>query len=257
MQLEQSLRQLRLPSFIANYSSVATEIEQQKNISLVEYLEALVQLELESRAQNKVARLVKKAGLHNHKLLVEFELNEVPSLLPSKLYELAQGAFIDRVENLLIFGATGTGKTHLCSGLAHKWCLLGKRVYYTKAGNLAAELASAQATSTTLELRKKLDKNDVIIIDDLLLYQYTKTEQALLMNLLSDYYEIKSLVISAHLPFARWSEALNNELAVMMVVDKLVHHSIIVELNTESYRAKQAKKKQLNLEGKQKTINDN
>jgi DNA replication protein DnaC len=244
MQLEQSLKKLRLPGFIANYQDLAVEFEQQKNYSVVEYLDVLVQLELENRAQNKVARLAKNAGLRTHKLLNEFDLAEVPSLLPSKLYELAKGTFIDRHDNLLIFGATGTGKTHLCSGLAHKWCLAGYRVYYSKAASLVAELVSAQTATTLPRLRKKLDRHDIVIIDDLLHHQYTRSELAMLLTLLSDYYETKAVLISAHLPFIKWRDYLNDEIAVAMMVDKLIHHSIIIELNTESYRIKQAKKLQ-------------
>jgi DNA replication protein DnaC len=252
MQLEQSLKKLRLPGFIANYQDLAIEFEQQKNYSVIEYLEALVQREMESRAQSKVAKLAKNAGLRTHKLLNEFDLTEVPSLFPSKLYELAKGAFIDRHDNLIILGSTGTGKTHLCSGLAHKWCLAGYRVYYAKAANLVAELVSAQTATTLPKVRKKLDRHDVIIIDDLLQHQYTRSELAMLLTILSDYYETKTVLISAHLPFAKWADHLNDEVAVTMMVDKLVHHSIIIELNTESYRMKQAKKAQQIKEKKSK-----
>ena len=244
MQLEQSLKKLRLPGFIANYHDLVIEFEQRKNHSIIEYLEALVQTELESRAQNKFAKLTRDAGLRTHKLLSEFDLTEVPNLLPSSLYELARGAFINRHDNLIIFGSTGTGKTHLCSGLAHKWCLAGYRVYYASASNLVAELVSAQTATTLPQLRKKLDKHDVIIIDDLLQHQYTRSELAMLLTMLSDYYEYKAVVITAHLPFAKWGDYLNDEIAITMMVDKLVHHSIIIELNTESYRMKQAKKAQ-------------
>lgn len=242
MELEQSLKQLRLPNISANYHAMAIEFERQKNISVIEYLEALVKLEIEGRAQNKIIKLTKNVGLRTHKLLAEFDLTEVPSLLPSKLYELAKGDFIGRHDNLLIFGATGTGKTHLCSGLAHKWCLAGYRVYYCQAASLVAELLSAQAANDLPRLRKQLNRNDIIIVDDLLQHQYARAELAMLMNLLSDCYETKSILISAHLPFAKWNNALNDEVAVTMMVDKLVHHAIIVELNTESYRMKQAKK---------------
>jgi len=111
-----------------------------RNLSSIDYLEELVRLQVESSAQNKVAQIIKNAGLHTNKLLSEFDLVEVPSLLPTKLHELAQGSFIAKSENLLIFGGTGSGKTYLCSGLANKWCIGGNRVYYTNAANLVAEL---------------------------------------------------------------------------------------------------------------------
>ena len=243
MPLELALKKLRLPSFLTNYKSLAITYEQQERFSAVEYLEELVRLQIESSAQNKVTRVIQNAGFAANKLLSEFDLTEVPSLLPSKLYELAQVGFISNVENLLIFGGTGTGKTHLCSGLAHKWCLAGKRVYYSSAANLVAELVATQSTTNLRKLHKKLNRNDVIIIEDILHHHYTRQELTLLMSLLADYYERKSIVISAHLPFAKWAEALNDELAVTAMVDKLVHHANIIELNTESYRIKQAKRR--------------
>ena len=131
MQLEKALTKLRLPSFLANYKSLALTYEQQGKFSLVEYLEDLVNLQLESSAHNKVARLIRNAGLRSNKLLNNFDIAEVPNLLPSKLHELIQGEFISKTENLLIFGGTGTGKTHLCNGLANKWCLAGiKGIHY-------------------------------------------------------------------------------------------------------------------------------
>jgi DNA replication protein DnaC len=243
MQLELALKRLRLPSFLANYKSLALAYEQQGRFSAVEYLDELVRLQMDSSAQNKIARIVQNAGFKVHKLLSEFDLDEVPSLLPSKLHELTQVDFISRVENLIIFGGTGTGKTHLCSGLAHKWCLAGKRVYYSNAASLVAELVATQSTTDLRKLYKKLNRNDVIIIEDILHHHYTKQELSLLMSLLSDYYERKSVVISAHLPFAKWAEFLHDELAITAMVDKLVHHANIIELNTESYRIKQARRR--------------
>lgn len=242
-QLDQALKKLRLPSFLANYQALAISFEQQGRFSAVEYLEELVRLQIESSAQNKVARIIKDAGLQTNKLLNEFDLAEVPSLLPSKLHELGQGDFISKAENLLIFGGTGSGKTHLCNGLANKWCIAGTRVHYTSAANLVAELVIAQSAASLRQLHKRLNRNSVIIIEDILQHHYTRQELTLLMSLLADYYEKKSIVISAHLPFAKWAEVLNDEMAVAMMIDKLVHHAHIVELNTESYRLKQARRR--------------
>jgi len=243
MPLDQDLKKLRLPSFLANYQALAISFEQQGRFSAVEYLEELVRLQIESSAQNKVARIIQNAGLHTNKLLSEFDLAEVTSLLPSKLHELAQGDFIAKAENLLIFGGTGTGKTHLCSGLANKWCIAGNRVYYTSAANLVSELAINQSASNLRKLRKRLDRHSVIIIEDILHHHYTRQELTLMLSLVADYYEEKSIVISAHLPFAKWAEALNDEIAVVTMIDKLVHHAHIIELNTESYRLKQARRR--------------
>jgi len=248
MQLEQALKKLRLPSFLANYQTLALTFEQQERFSAVEYLEELVRLQIESSAAHKVARIVKQAGISTNKLLNTFNLAEVPSLLPSKLHELARGEFITKAENLLVFGGTGTGKTHLCNGLANKWCIDGKRVYYNSAANLVSELTATQSASNLRKFRQRLNKSDVIIIEDFLQHHYTRQELTLLISLLADYYEQKSVVISAPLPFARWTETLNDETSVATMIDKLVHHSHIIELNTESYRLKQAMQRKADTE---------
>jgi DNA replication protein DnaC len=248
MQLEQALKKLRLPCFLANYQTLALAFEQQERFSAVEYLEELVRLQIESSATHKVARIIKLSGISTNKLLNTFDLAEVPSLLPSKLHELARGEFMAKAENVLIFGGTGTGKTHLCNGLANKWCVDGKRVYYTSAANLVSELTATQSAVNSRKFRQRLNRCDVVIIENVLQHHYTRQELMLLMNLLADYYEHKSVVISAHLPFARWTEALNDEASVATMIDKLVHHSHIIELNTESYRLKQAMQRKVEKE---------
>ena len=237
MYLEQSLKKLRLSQFIENYSATAIIAEQQKQ-SMVEYLNTLVNLELETRAKNKLQRLLKKSGIRSYKSLAEFDCSEVPSLSPSQLYELGEGKFIENAGNLLIFGATGTGKSHLCSGLAYKWCMLDKKVYYTTASQLMSDLSGVGKDV----FKKQLQRQDVIIIDDLLWHDYNQLDLNLLLSLITNCYEVKSIVLSAHLPFGQWAKILKDETLAITMVDKLIHHATILELNTESYRVKSAQK---------------
>ncbi len=237
MYLEQSLKKLRLNEFIENYSTTAIVAEQQKQ-SMIEYLNTLVDLELETRTKNKLQRLLKKCGIRSYKSLAEFDCSEVPSLSPSRLYELGEGKFIENAENLLIFGATGTGKSHLCSGLAYKWCMLDKKVYYTTASQLVNDLGGIGQVA----FKKYLYRQDIIIIDDLLWHDYTPLELNLLLGIITNCYEVKSLVLSAHLPFSQWAKILKDETLAITMVDKLIHHATILELDTESYRVKSAQK---------------
>ena len=127
--LEQQLRQLLLPTFAKRYVDLATQCEaQQKNY--IDYLSSLAQEEIDNRHTIRIAKLLKKAKLPRSKHLDEFDHKRIPGLSGSLLQTLAAGQFIDRCENILVFGNPGTGKTHLSIALARQWCLQGRRVYW-------------------------------------------------------------------------------------------------------------------------------
>ena len=137
------LKSLNLSSFNEHYQSLAEKSERE-GITHVGYLHELVQLEYEQRAQRRIGRLIKEARLPRDKLLSDFESYRITGLAPSLIQRLATGDFIDRCENLLIFGNPGTGKTHLSIGLAREWCLQGRKVLYTPTARLVQELLKAK-----------------------------------------------------------------------------------------------------------------
>jgi len=156
--------------------------------------------------------------------------------------QLAQGEFIERYENIIILGNPGTGKTHLSIALAREWCLLGRKVYFTQASHLVQQLLEAKAALRLTQWIKKLDHFDVLLIDDISYVPYDRPETDVLFNLLSARYETRSTVVTSNLPFAKWDSIFKDEMTTAAAVDRLVHHSVILELNTESYRISQAKK---------------
>lgn len=239
--LEQQLRQLALPTFAKRYIELATHCETQQKNS-VEYLSLLAQEELEHRHKGRIAKLLKDAKLPRSKHLDEFDHTRIPGLSPSLLQTLAAGEFIDRYENILIFGNPGTGKTHLSIALARQWCLQGRRVYYISAASLVQKLLQAKQDLKLDQFIKKLDKSEVLLIDDISYIPFERSETDVLFQLLSERYEMRSTLITSNVPFAKWPTLFKDEMTTAALIDRLVHHSTILELNAESYRIAYAQK---------------
>ena len=151
------------------------------------------------------------------------------------------GDFIDKCENILIFGNPGTGKTHIAIALAQEWCVQARKCFFTTAANLVQQLLAAKSKLLMNNLIKRLDKFEVLIIDDISYIPYSKEESDLLFVLLAERYEQRSVVITSNLVFSKWNVIFKDEMTTAAAIDRLVHHSTIIELNAESYRMKSAK----------------
>jgi DNA replication protein DnaC len=156
---------------------------------------------------------------------------------------MAGGEFIDRCENILLFGGPGAGKTHLSIALAREWCLQGRRVYYTSASSLVQELLRAKQSLLLNQMIKRLDKFEVLLIDDISYIPFERSETDVLFQLLSERYEMRSTLITSNAVFAQWASIFKDEMTTAAVIDRLVHHSTILELNVEdSFRRAEAAK---------------
>lgn len=240
------LTDLCLPTFASCYQKVAETFEQEKK-SYTDYLQELAIRELEHRNKQRVTRLIKQAKLPRDKLLSNFDIKRIPGFSKAKIEYLVQGEFIDRYENILIFGNPGTGKTHLSIGLAREWCLVGRRVFYTTAANLVQQLLEAKTNLKLRQFIKKLDFFEILLIDDISYVPYNREETDVLFTLLADRYEMRSVLITSNLVFGKWDSIFKDEMTTSAAIDRLVHHSTILELNTESYRVATAKNKKQTL----------
>jgi DNA replication protein DnaC len=149
-------------------------------------------------------------------------------------------------ENLLIFGNPGTGKSHLSIALAREWCLRGRKCLYLTAASLVQELLIAKNKFSLNQFIKRLDRFEALIIDDISYIPYEKSESEVLFVLLAERYEQRSVVITSNLVFSKWQQIFKDEMTTNAAIDRLVHHSTILELNAESYRIKIAKGNQQN-----------
>lgn len=241
-ELEAGLKELRLPAFADKYQETATQCVAQ-NFGHVDYLQTLVNAELEDRHQNRIKKLIQKSRLPRIKHLKDFNSARIPELTQGLVNELSTGDFLDRAENLLIFGNPGTGKTHLAIALVQEWCNRGRKAIFMTAAELIQELLKAKRLRRLNEYLKNLNKNEAVVIDDISYVACDKCETDLLFLLLASRYENKSLVITSNLSLGEWGSIFKDEITTKAAVDRLVHHATILRLNAESYRKESAKKK--------------
>lgn len=241
-ELDSMLQAFHLPSFSRHYQEFARQSEKEK-VDHVGYLYQLARTESEDRYHRRTERLLRQSKLPRGKNLSEFDLSRFPSLSPSRVSALAEGACLDQCENVLIFGNPGTGKTHLSIALAREWCLRGRRIYYVTAASLVQDLLAAKRDLRFNQMLKRFDKFDGLIIDDISYIPQDRDETDVLFLLLSECYEHRSVVITSNLPFSDWGRIFKDPVTTMAAIDRLVHHSNILELNGESYRATEASKR--------------
>lgn len=241
-ELEALLHSFRLPSFSTHYQQFARQAEKEK-VDHVGYLFQLAKLESEDRHNRKTERLIRQSKLPRGKTLDAFDLTRFNGLSESQIRELADAECLNRSENILIFGNPGTGKTHLAAALGREWCLRGRRVHFSTASSLVQELLAAKRDLKLNAVLKKLDAFEAVIIDDISYIPQDREETDVLFVLLAERYEQRSLVITSNLPFSQWDKVFKDTMTTMAAVDRLVHHSTVLELNGESYRAQSAKKR--------------
>ena len=241
-QLEGMLHNFHLMSFKKHYLSYARKSELEK-LDHVGYLYELSRAENEDRYNRRTQRLLKEAKLPTGKRIENFDLSHIPGLSPTRVSELAEGSCLDQCENVLIFGNPGTGKTHLAVSLAREWSLRGRRTFFTTAASLVQELLAAKRDLKLNSLLKRFDRFEAIVIDDLSYIPQEREETDVLFVLLAERYERRSVVITSNLPFSKWDTIFKDPITAMAAVDRLVHHSTILELNGESYRATAASRK--------------
>jgi DNA replication protein DnaC len=192
---------------------------------------------------NRVARLIKSSKLPLEKTLNTFELNRLPLKIRRQVKVLSDGGFADRSENILAFGKPGSGKTHLLCGICHELARQGRKVYFGTCDLMVQELLRAKGELVLDKLLKKLGKFDVLMIDDFGYVKQNREEMEVLFTLLAYRYERGSVLITSNLPFSKWEVIFKDPMTTAAAIDRLVHHSVILELNVPSYRAEQARKR--------------
>ena len=244
--LEVFLKDLNLKAFKQHYQLVASRYEKD-NLSMEAFLYELCQLEVNVRQEAKIKRLIKNAKLPRDKHLEDFNFERLPGLSKSEVMRLSKGNFIDKAENILIFGNPGTGKTHLSIALAREWCLLGRRVKFYSAADLVQDLLLAKKKMEMSRFLKRLSQFEVLIVDDISYMPFDKRETDVLFHLLSQRYEMKSIVITSNATFDQWGKIFKDEMTTTAAIDRVIHYSTIFELNAPSYRMENAKTKKWHL----------
>ena len=239
--LQEHLKALRLPTFLREYDKLSRECANE-GVDYPRYLLQLSELELLDREQRATERRIKAAKFPVTKTLDTFDFLALPKLNKKLVLELARCEFIDRRENVLALGNSGTGKTHLALALGLAACQGGYRVRFTTAAALVNELLEARDERRLLRLQKQLAKQDLLIVDELGYVPLSKTGAELLFETFSQRYEQGSTMVTSNLPFNEWTEVLGSERMTGALLDRLTHHVHILEMNGDSFRLKQSKK---------------
>jgi len=241
-QLTELLKELHLPMFRQYHAEYAVKATNE-GLSYEQYLLELAQIECEVRRANKIARLVKASRIPMEKTLESFELNRLPLSVRQQVKILLDGSFVDRRENLLAFGNPGSGKTHLLCGICHELARQGRRVYFSTCDLIVQELLRAKRELELDRMLKKLSRFEALMIDDFGYVKQDRDEMEVLFTLLAHRYERGSMLLTSNLPFSRWETIFKDPMTTAAAIDRLVHHSVVLELNVPSYRAEQARKR--------------
>lgn len=238
--LHQGLRDLCLSAMRDCYEELA-RIAVQEAWSHERFLLELVRHECQVRRENRIERLLKDSRLPLDKSLQAFELPRLPVKLRQQVAGLLDGAFLDRRENVLAFGNPGSGKTHLLCAVGQELIRQGRRVLYTTCALLVQELLIAKRDLKLEQSLKRIGRYDALIIDDLGYVQQDREEMEVLFTLLAHRYERGSVLITSNLPFSQCETIFKDPMTTAAAIDRLVHHSVILELNLPSYRMEAAK----------------
>ena len=234
------LKNLHMPTMRRSYENVAEQARAEA-WGYEQYLLQLLTLECEVRRQNRIARNLRTSKLPPSKTFENFDKKRLPLKVANHLNVLIDGSFLNRSENILAFGNPGSGKTHLLCAIGHELIATGKQVLFISCSQLVQDLLIAKRELALTKKLKNLSRFDAVIIDDIGYVQQTREEMEVLFTFLADRYEQGSLMITSNLPFSRWEQIFKDTMTTAAAIDRLVHHSIILELNVESYRMEQAK----------------
>lgn len=240
MSIKDYARVLQLSYLGLNYKSL---IEEAKNtrMSHEDFLMNLLENEVYQRKENGIQRRLKQAHFPQKKYLVDFKREHLSLELQNCIERLESLEFIANKENVILIGNPGTGKTHLSIGLGIAACMKGKSVLFTSVPNLIIELKEAMSLNEINMYKKKFEKYDLVILDELGYISFDKEGNEILFNLLSNRNDVGSIIITTNLIFERWEEVFKDPVLTGALVDRLAHRSHVLDMSGESYRIKETK----------------
>jgi DNA replication protein DnaC len=239
---------LRLPT-ISEVFDQTIALAERESWSLETFLLQLCEQEVAGRQQRRIQRLLTEAHLPEGKTLTGFDQARLPLRLRRLIPELATGALLNRAENLLCFGLPGTGKTHLLAALGYEWIHQNHSVLFTPTYKLVDGLLRAKRDFALEPELRRLDRFEVVILDDIGYVQQSREEMEVLFTFLAERYERRSVAITSNLVFSEWSQIFKDPLTTAAAIDRVVHHATIIEFGPDmtSYRAEQANRRQRRL----------
>jgi len=242
VQLKACFKELHLPAFRETYKDQA-DTARTESLTYEQYLLAVADREVEARRIKRIERYRRASKLPCEKTFDNFELKRLGIKLEMHVGSLRDGSFLQRHENVLAFGNPGSGKTHLLCALGHELVNAGYRVLFRSCNLLVQELLYAKRELRLPKLFRTLSRFDAIIIDDIGYVEQNQKEMEVLFMLLAERYERGSIMLTSNLPFSKWERIFKDPMTTAAAIDRLVHHSIILELNLPSFRLEKSQKK--------------
>jgi DNA replication protein DnaC len=248
--LVESLKELHLPTVRECFGDEADRARREA-LSYEEYLLEIMDRERDERRQRRIARRLRQSRLPLEKNMASFDRSRLPRKVDAQVTTLLDGSFLDRAENVLAFGNPGSGKTHLLCAIAQELIYRDRQILLAPSSLLVQELLMAKRDLRMKHALRRLAKYEALIIDDIGYVQQNRQEMEVLFVLLAERYERASVMITSNLPFSKWERIFKDPMTTAAAIDRLVHHSVILELNLPSYRLEQSNKRKRK-EGKNK-----
>jgi DNA replication protein DnaC len=242
VRIRELLKELHLPAIRDNFEQKAAEAVAEQSDHQT-FLRELLELECTQRREKSTLRRLRESNLPLEKNFDSFDIARLGRKLVHQVTVLREGSFLDRRENVLAFGCPGGGKTHLLAALGQELVRSGRRAYFAPTSHLVQELLRAKKELRLDKQLKKLAIFDVLILDDIGYVQQDRQEMEVLFTLLAARYERGSVMITSNLAFSKWESIFKDPMTTAAAIDRLVHHSVILELNVPSYRMEHAQKK--------------
>lgn len=238
MQIKDLATHLRMPYTRDNAERLIQEARHLQ-MDYEEFLSTLLNLEYEQRHQHGIERKIREAHFPYRKYLDQFYLDGFTPELKRSINELKTHAFINQKENVILIGNPGVGKTHLAIGLGIQACLESKTVLFVNVPNLVIELKEAMSKHQINAYKKKFERYDLVILDELGYISFDREGSEILFNLLSNRNDKGSMVITTNLTFERWEEIFKDPILTGAMVDRVAHKSHVLDMSGESYRIKE------------------
>ncbi|MGO7186183.1 IS21-like element helper ATPase IstB [Rhizobium brockwellii] len=240
--LSHYLKTLKPPTFRREYQKLARHCATER-VHHTGYLIRLAEREMIERDRRKVERRIKAARFPVVKSLDSFDFTAIPKLNKMQVLELARCEWIERRENVIALGPSGTGKTHVALGLGLSALQKGLSVGFTTGAALVSETMEARDERRLLRFQKQTAAYQLLIVDELGFVPLSKTGAELLFELISQRYERGATLITSNLPFDEWTETLGSERLTGALLDRIAHHVSILEMSGDSYRLAQSRAK--------------
>lgn len=240
-ELTEYLKELHLPGIRRSLDDKVRRASQE-SLGYEQFLLELVEQECQERRANRITRMLQLSRLPLEKTFDNFQMKRLPTKLARQIRTLSDGSFLDRRENVLAFGKPGTGKTHILAAICQELIRRGRRVMFTTCARLVQDLLRAKKDLELSQAIKKLAYHEALVIDDIGYVQQSREEMEVLFTLLAERYERGSVLITSNLPFSKWESIFKDPMTTAAAIDRLVHHSVILDFNIGSFRFEEAQK---------------